>query len=112
MDCRREGDSKKETLRGEKGKWLGKSETNPEHIVGTKNGAMGARTIRRLEATKRSETSLLLEIQGVPWDLVPNAPRRGRRKRHPTLAPVLPPVHATAHLRHHQRKLRENVRST
>ena len=54
---------------------------------------MGARTIRRLEATKRSETSLFLEIQGVPWDLVLNAPPRGRGKRHPTLAPVLPPVH-------------------
>ena len=49
----------------DKGIWLGKSETNPEHIFGTKNGAMGARTIRRLEPTKRSETSLLLEIQGV-----------------------------------------------
>ena len=61
-----------------------------EHTVGTKNVALGARTIRRLEPTKRSETSLLLEIQGVPWDLIPNAPRRGRRKKHPTLAPALP----------------------
>ena len=52
----------------EKGIWLGKSETNPEHIAGTENGAMGARTIRRLEPTQRSETSLLVEIQGVPWD--------------------------------------------
>ena len=48
----------------EKGIWFVTSETNPEHIAGTINGAMGARTIRRLEPTKRSETSLLLEIEG------------------------------------------------
>ena len=77
----------------DKGIWLGKSETNPKHTVGTRNGAMVARTIRRLDPTKRSETSLLLQIQGVPWDLVPNAPRRGRRKKHLTLAPALPPIH-------------------
>ena len=65
----------------DKGIWLGELERTPEHIVGTKNGAMGARTLRRLVPTKRSETSLLLEMQGVPWDLVPNAPRCGRRKR-------------------------------
>ena len=29
----------------------------------------------------------------VARDLIPNAPRRGRRKRHPTPAPVLPEVH-------------------
>ena len=83
VDSRRERDSIKDE---KKGIWLGKSGTNPEHIVGTKNGAMAARSIRRLEPTNRTETSLLLEIQGVPWDLVPNAPRRGRRKGHPTPA--------------------------
>ena len=50
-------------------------------------------TILGLEPTTDSETSLLLEIQGVPWDLVPNAPRRGGRKKHQTPAPALPPVH-------------------
>ena len=29
----------------------------------------------------------------MPWDLVPNAPRCGRRKKHLTRAPALPPVH-------------------
>ena len=53
----------KEDTAWEKGTSLGKSETNTEHIGGTENGAMGARTIRRLEPTKRSETSLFLEIQ-------------------------------------------------
>ena len=77
----------------EKGIWFGKSQTNPEHMVGIKSGAMGARMIRRLEPTKLSETSFLLEIQDVPKDLVPNAPRRGRRKKHLTTAPALPPVH-------------------
>ena len=52
----------------DKGIWLGQSETTPEHIVGTKNGAMGARTIRRLEPTKRPETLLLLEIHRVVGD--------------------------------------------
>ena len=78
----------------DKGIWLGKSETTPEHTVGTQNGVMGTRTIRRLEPTNRSDTSLLLEIQGVPWDLVLNAPRRGRRKKHLTPAPASPPIHA------------------
>ena len=54
----------------DRGIWLGKSVTTPEHIVWPKNGAMGTRTIRRLEPTKRSEHSLLLEVQGVPWDRV------------------------------------------
>ena len=45
-----------------------------------KNGVVGARTLRRLEPTKRPETPLLFEIQGVPWYLVPDAPRRGERK--------------------------------
>ena len=56
----------KETLCGTKGTWFGKSETNPEHVVATKNGAMEARTIRRLEPTRRSETVLVLKIQGAP----------------------------------------------
>ena len=86
VDCRRETDSTKETLRGKNRIWLDKSEMSHQHIVGTKNGATG-REIRRLEPTRRPETSLLLEIQGVPWDLVPNAPRRGRREIHPTPAP-------------------------
>ena len=45
----------------DKGIRLGRSETNPEHIAGTKNGAVGTGTIRRLELAKRSETSVLLE---------------------------------------------------
>ena len=64
----------------DRGIWFGKSEANPEHIVGTENGVIGARTTRRLEPTKHSETSLSFEIQRVPWDLVPNAPRRGHRR--------------------------------
>ena len=40
VDCHQEKrDLTKETLSGEKGIWLGKSETNPDHIVGTENGA-------------------------------------------------------------------------
>ena len=81
---------KQETLRGTKG-----SEANPVHIVATKTGATGARTIRTLEPTKRSETSLLLEIQAVPLDREPNASPRGRRKKHLTCAPPLHPVHET-----------------
>ena len=36
---------------------------------------------------------LVARDQGVSWDLEPNAPRRGRRKKHLTLAPALPPSH-------------------
>ena len=46
-------------------------------------GPWGARTVRRLEPTKRSETSYL----------VPNAPRHGRRMKHLTPATAFPPVH-------------------
>ena len=93
VDCHRERDSILETLRGAKGIWIGKTATTPKHIVGRKKGAMGGRTIRRLAATKRSETSLLLQIPEVPWDLVLDVPRRGRRKKHLTMAPASPPVH-------------------
>ena len=57
----------------EKGIRLGKSQTNPGHFVRTKNGAMGARMIRRLKPTKLSETSFLLGVQDVP--LVPGTKR-------------------------------------
>ena len=77
-------------LRGTKGSGWACQKQTPEHIVGTKNGAM---TIRRLEPKRCSETSLLLGMQGVPSDLVPNAPRRGRRQKHRTPAPAFPPVH-------------------
>ena len=67
----------RQTLRATKGSgWA----TNTEHIVGTKNGAMGARTLRRLELTKRSEISWLLEKQGVPQDLVPKIDARSTRQ--------------------------------
>ena len=77
----------------DKGVWLGKSETNSEQIVGTKDGAMGARTIRRLEPTKRSETSLLLEIQGSALEPGTKRTASWRRKKYLTPAPALPPVH-------------------
>ena len=109
----------------DKGIWLGKSETNFEHFAGTKHGAMGARTIRWLEPTKRSDTSLLIEEQGVPWDLVPNAPRCGRTQETPdtctsfTTSPrknremTNQAVQATVLFRrHHQHKLRMEFRST
>ena len=54
----------KETLRGTKG-YDYESQRQLPSTRDTKNGAMGARTIRRLEPTKRSETSLLLETQTV-----------------------------------------------
>ena len=83
----------KVTLRGTKGSgWVSQRRT-PSTLLGQRIARWGARTIRRLEPTKRSETSVLLEIQGVFWDLVPNAPRLPRRKRHLTLAPALSPVH-------------------
>ena len=93
VDCHEEKDSTKETLRGPKGSGQVSQRQPPSTSLGPKSGTMGARTIRWLEPTKRSETSLLLEIQGLSWDLVPNAPRRGRRKKHLTPTPSLPPAH-------------------
>ena len=78
----------------------------PEHL-----GLSSGRRLRKGDTTWEKGTSLGQKKNGERFenwsrrnaqklhccsrykDLVPNARRRGRRKRHPTLAPVLPPVH-------------------
>ena len=78
----------------ENGIWLGKSETNLEHIVGTRKLCNGSENDPKTGADETLRNFIVArDTRSTPRDLVPNAPRRGRRKRHPTLAPVLPPVH-------------------
>ena len=77
MDCRREGDSTKETLRGKKAHRWDKKKMENDSKIGADE------TLRNFIVARDTRI----------WDLVPNAPRRGRRKRHPTLAPFLPAVH-------------------
>ena len=58
--------------RWEQGVWLGIREESGEHIIGTKEGVLKARTIRRYsEATERWKTELFDNFRGVPWKPVP-----------------------------------------
>ena len=63
----------------DQGIWLGRTEINPEHIHCWDNKWRNGSENNPKAGTdeKRSEAPLLPEKQGVPWDLVPNAPRRG-----------------------------------
>ena len=70
------------------GIWLGRSETNTEHIVRTRNDDNNPKA-----GTGETFRNFVVAREGVPWSLVPNAPRRGRRKRHLTPATAPPPAH-------------------
>ena len=99
-----------------KGLWLGKSETNLEHIVGTESGALGERSedwSRRI-AQKLHCCSRYKEYLGT-WYQTHRVLGDARDIRHlhqsyhqstETRRTTNQVVEATAHLRHHQRKLR------
>ena len=50
------------------GVWLGKSTLNDENIVGTFDGIMRCRTIRRVEKDARAQFPLYKGMKGVPWN--------------------------------------------
>lgn len=50
-----------------KGLWLGRSVTSNAMLVGTPDGVMTTRTVRRLIADDRLDKSLLETLRGVPW---------------------------------------------
>ena len=49
------------------GTYLGTSSKNGESIVGTEEGAVGARTVRRLPAEKRWDSDAIGKLKGLPW---------------------------------------------
>ena len=70
-----------------KGVWVGRNETEDEHIVLTPGGRVFSRTIRRLEPSRRHNTAFLGRVKGLPWDAQDGIVRGRPRKE---LAPPPP----------------------
>ena len=49
------------------GVWIGKCTSTEEHLIGTKDGVVRARSIRRLPASDRFDKELYENFKGVPW---------------------------------------------
>lgn len=60
--------AQKADVRFEFGIWLGKTFDSDEHLIGTKDGVFSARTVRRLEASRRADRELLTAMKGLPWN--------------------------------------------
>ena len=56
------------------GLFLGLEDNSDECFVGTADGVVKARTIRRLAPDARADADLLGKLAGVPWKPVPSAP--------------------------------------
>ena len=61
-----------------KGIWVGKHDESDDHLYLTDTGWHRARTVRRLELTKRADTVLLKKVKGAPWDARSAAPTQSR----------------------------------
>ena len=48
------------------GLWLGRSQTSNAHLIGTRVGIVVARTIRRLPASEREDSNLVVAVRGTP----------------------------------------------
>ena len=48
------------------GLWLGRSQTSKAHLIGTREGIVVARTIRRLPASEREDSNLVVAMRGTP----------------------------------------------
>eukprot|EP00971_Amphidinium_carterae_P299620 5953018-Amphidinium_carterae.1 len=64
--------------------WLGRREQNGEHILGTPNGIQFARTVRRLEPSRRHQIKVLQAMVGTPW--APATRSMGKKRREPPVA--------------------------
>ena len=53
----------------QKGIWLGRNTASDENLVGTKNGILGCRTIKRTNKGERFQKKVLDEMIGLPWDV-------------------------------------------
>ena len=53
------------------GIYLGISQRNGEYFIGTADGIMGSRTIKRYPLERRWDKELIDQIRGVPWNLQP-----------------------------------------
>ena len=63
-----------------RGIWVGKHEDSNDHIYLTETGWHRARTVRRMEESKRADAKLFKEVCGAPWD-----PRAAQPTRNPRM---------------------------
>eukprot|EP00971_Amphidinium_carterae_P073674 1456698-Amphidinium_carterae.1 len=68
--------------------WLGRREKNNEHFLGTPDGIHFARTVRRLEPSRRHQVKVLRSMRGVPW--APESRTLGKKRRDPPVATAPP----------------------
>ena len=71
-----------------KGVWVGRTETSDEHVVLTRGGRVFARTIRRLEPSRRHDAVFLNTVKGLPWD-AEDGILRGRPREESAPPPIL-----------------------
>ena len=53
---------------------LGVQDRSDEVLIGTRDGVVKARTVRRLDDVQRRDASLVREMRGTPWEPVPGDP--------------------------------------
>ena len=58
------------------GVWLGNRERSGEAIVGTKDGCIKVRSLRRKPVGQRWGSTVWKSMKGVPWEAVPGHPER------------------------------------
>ena len=72
-----------------RGLWVGKHDASDDHLLVTASGWHRARTVRRLESSKRASVELFADVAGAPWDRRTAAPTRNRLRK-AAIPPVLP----------------------
>ena len=53
------------------GLFLGVQDRSDEVVIGTGDGVVKARTIKRLDGVQRADSNLLKTMRGLPWEPVP-----------------------------------------
>ena len=53
------------------GTWLGFIDMTNEHLIGTKNGSLKCRAIKRFDETGRFDAQMINSLRGAPWEPVP-----------------------------------------
>ena len=85
----------KADARWEEGIWLGIQEVSGEHIIGTEEGCLKTKDIRRKPQEDWWKIENMRKMKGTPWEPIPGHPDRALKSRvimHEE--PILPPPQA------------------
>ena len=59
------------------GLFLGVQDRSDEVLIGTRDGVVKARAVRRLDDVQRRDADLVKSMRGTPWEPVPGDPTDG-----------------------------------